>query len=209
MIDLKGVAYTYKGRPTINFPDIKISKGAQWLLLGESGSGKTTLLHLMSGLLKSQQGTITIDETEINTLTETELDHFRGKNLGFVFQRNHLISSLSVSNNLKLAPYLAQKKLNQSHLDSLLKELGLSSFSKASILQLSQGQQQRVAIARALAHEPKIIFADEPTSSLDDSHCDRVINLLRNLAIEKHCTLVVATHDHRLKNVIQNQIVLG
>jgi putative ABC transport system ATP-binding protein len=209
MIEIKGVAYTYKGRPTLTFPDIEIGKGSQYLLLGESGSGKTTLLHLMSGLLKSQQGSIKIAGTEITALSEASLDYFRGKNIGFVFQRNHLISALSVSDNLRLARYLSKKGSPQQHIDSILTELGLAPFAKSNSLHLSQGQQQRVAIARALVHEPEIIFADEPTSSLDDSHCEKVINLLRNLATEKGCTLVVATHDHRLKNVIQNQIVLG
>jgi ABC-type lipoprotein export system ATPase subunit len=208
MIQVKGLTYQYPGRGIIHFPDITIRKGDQCLLLGESGSGKTTLLHVMSGLLRSQQGSITIDNTAIATLSETRLDHFRGRNVGFIFQRNHLVSALSVNENLRLATYLAGKSFDKSRCDSLLDALGLQSLSRARISHLSHGQQQRVAIARALIHEPKIIFADEPTSALDDSHCERVISILKNLAAETDCTLIVATHDHRLKNVINNQITL-
>jgi putative ABC transport system ATP-binding protein len=89
------------------FPDFAIGKGEHLLLLGESGSGKTTLLHLIGGLLRNYLGKLTVNETELSTLNESEMDKFRGRHIGFIFQRNHLINALSVENNLLLSPYLA------------------------------------------------------------------------------------------------------
>jgi ABC-type lipoprotein export system ATPase subunit len=207
MIKVRNLAYRYRTGSELKFPDFTIEKGGQYLLLGESGSGKTTLLHLMGGLLKIQKGNITIDDTDIEKLSESALDHFRGKRLGFVFQRSHLISSLSVEKNLLLASYLGANE-KSAELDVILARLGLLAFKKSSVTELSHGQLQRVAIARSVMNHPSILFADEPTSALDDTNCDRVIHLLMEIALENQSTLVVATHDHRLKNVIPNQINL-
>src|SRR5687768_5606139 len=103
MISVKGLAYHYSQGTKIQFPDFTINKGTHCLLLGESGSGKTTLLHLMGGLLRVQEGSISIEGTEIASMSESALDHYRGAKLGFVFQRNHLISALTVEKNLLLA----------------------------------------------------------------------------------------------------------
>src|SRR5215212_3113241 len=99
MITVQGLAYTYNQGKIIRFPDFTVAKGEQCLLLGESGSGKTTLLHLIGGLLKVQQGTIIINGTGINGLSEASLDKFRGSHMGFVFQKNHLITALTVKKN--------------------------------------------------------------------------------------------------------------
>lgn len=209
MIEVRGLSYGYSIGKRIKFDDFEISKGAQWLLLGESGSGKTTLLHLMSGLLTSQQGKIIIQGTDITQLSESKLDHFRGANMGFVFQKNHLISALTVRKNLLMAPFLAGLKQGEDRVDEVLKELALEEKKDSRINQLSQGQAQRVAIARAVLNKPTVIFADEPTSALDDRNCERVIKLLLNAAQSNHATLVVATHDQRLKSIIPNQLVLN
>jgi ABC-type lipoprotein export system ATPase subunit len=208
MIKVRNLTYRYRTGAEIQFPDLTIERGAQHLLLGESGSGKTTLLHLMGGLLKIQKGSIVIDETDISSLSESALDHFRGKRLGFVFQRSHLISSLSVQNNLLLASYLGAKE-KSAEVDVILARLGLGALKKAKVTELSYGQLQRVAIARAVMNHPTILFADEPTSALDDANCDRVIHLLMDIAAENKSTLIVATHDYRLKKVIANQINLS
>src|SRR6478735_5065819 len=107
MIRVSDLSYSYTAGHLVKFSDFTIDKGAHWLLLGESGSGKTTLLHLLGGLLKSQQGIIEVEGTDITKLSESGLDHFRGKHYGFIFQRNHLISALSVKKNLLMAPFLA------------------------------------------------------------------------------------------------------
>jgi putative ABC transport system ATP-binding protein len=178
------------------------------LLLGESGSGKTTLLHLLGGLLRGYAGSINIDQTELSQLTESGLDHFRGGHIGFIFQKNHLISALTVEQNVLLAPYLANLPQDQQKLSSTLHELGLYEKRKSKVTELSQGQAQRVAIARAVFNNPSIIIADEPTSALDDKNCDKVISLLLEVARKHQSTLIVATHDQRLKDKINGKVIL-
>ncbi len=213
MISTNGLIFSYASTggvltKEIRFPDFKVARTETFLLLGESGSGKTTLLHLLGGLLRPQQGAIEIEGIDITNLSEIELDQIRGKQISFVFQRNHLITALSVRNNLLMAPFLAGVKQEEHRVDWILNELGLYEKKNAKIYELSQGQTQRVAIARAVINEPTLILADEPTSALDDTNCNLVIELLSKVAKENNATLIVATHDHRLKNRLKNQIDL-
>jgi ABC-type lipoprotein export system ATPase subunit len=208
MIAIKDLSYQYKSGKKLSFPDFQLSKGSHCLLLGESGSGKTTLLHLLGGLLKSQQGHIMVEGTDLSQLSETGLDHFRGKHIGFVFQKNHLIGSLSVKNNLLLSSWLGGVKQDLPRVKEVLDHLGMKEYLNAEVKQLSQGQMQRIAIARAVLNKPDVIFADEPTSALDDRNCEKVIRLLLEVAKQNPTTLIVATHDHRLKQKIGNQIQL-
>lgn len=177
-------------------------------MLGESGSGKTTLLHLLGGLLKSQQGSIEVNGTDITKLYESALDRFRGQHYGFIFQRNHLISALSVEKNLLMAPFLAGFKQDRERVEEVLTQLGIAEKRHSAINELSLGQAQRVAIARAILNKPSLILADEPTSALDDKNCDRVSDLLLSVADKNKATLIIATHDQRLKNKIKNLIQL-
>lgn len=208
MISIGGLTYFYKNQKRISFNDFAIQQGEHWLLLGESGSGKTTLLHLLGGLLKSNHGKITVNDTDLSQLSESALDRFRGQHIGFVFQKNHLISALSVKNNLLMAPFLAGLKQDENRVDEVLGQLALSEKKNSYIKTLSQGQAQRVAIARAILNRPSILLADEPTSALDDTNCDRVIDLLLKASAQNNSTLLVATHDQRLKSKIKNQIQL-
>jgi ABC-type lipoprotein export system ATPase subunit len=208
MVRTEGLAYSYNSQKKIAFRDFDIAEGQHWLLLGESGSGKTTLLHLLGGLLRSKEGRIDIDGTDISKLSEAGLDRFRGKNIGFIFQKNHLISALSVKHNLLMAPFLAGVELNPDRVEAVLSQLGLKDKANENVKELSYGQAQRVAIARAVLNQPRLILADEPTSSLDDRNCERVINLLLEASTAHKATLVVATHDHRLKSKIQNHFQL-
>ena len=208
MIRVSDLSYSYTGGHSVKFSDFTIDKGAHWLLLGESGSGKTTLLHLLGGLLKSQHGIIEVEGTDITKLSESGLDRFRGKHYGFIFQRNHLISALSVKKNLLMAPFLAGLNQDDERVEKVLSQLGLDQKENSKINELSYGQAQRVAIARAVLNKPSLILADEPTSALDDKNCDKVIDLLLEVASQNNATLVVATHDQRLKSKIKNQIQL-
>lgn len=208
MIRTRSLSYTYHSEKEIAFGDLNIAGGDQFLLLGESGSGKTTLLHLLGGLLKSQQGTIEVNGTSISNLSERELDRFRGKHYGFIFQRNHLLGALTVEQNLLLAPYLAGLAQDKSRVEEVLVQLGIADQKKKRIQELSLGQAQRVAIARAVLNKPSVILADEPTSALDDRSCDRVSELLISVAQQNQATLIIATHDQRLKNRIHNLIQL-
>jgi putative ABC transport system ATP-binding protein len=213
MIATQGLTHRYHSKKgvlsnEIVFPDLTIARGDSFLLLGKSGSGKTTLLHLLGGLLRPLTGKIEIEKIDIASLSETELDRMRGRQIGFVFQRNHLISALTVKNNLLMAPFLAGEKQHEERVDLVLDELGLREKKNAMIFELSQGQAQRVATARAIINKPSLILADEPTSALDDKNCDQVIELLNKVAIENNAALIVATHDHRLKSRLKNQIIL-
>lgn len=208
MISVSNLAFRYSSTTSIAFPDFSITKGEHLLLLGESGSGKTTLLHLIGGLLRKYDGKITVDGVELSTMAESEMDRFRGRHIGFIFQRNHLINALSVEKNLMLAPYLAGLQGDKQKVHDILVNLGMKEKRSHKVTELSQGQAQRIAIARALMNNPSILLADEPTSALDDRNCDRVIRLLMDAATENKTTLVVATHDHRLKGVIKDEISL-
>jgi ABC-type lipoprotein export system ATPase subunit len=208
MIRIQDLIYSYKTGNTLKFPDFSLPSAQPCLLLGESGSGKTTLLHLLSGLLRSQHGSIVVDGTDLTTLSEATLDRFRGRHAGFIFQKNHLINALTVKDNLLLAPFLAGKKQDLERIDSVLSQLGILNERDINVKNLSHGQAQRVAIARAIINKPTIIFADEPTSALDDSNCDKVINLLLDAAEQNKSTLIIATHDQRLKSKINHQINL-
>ena len=208
MISIEGLTYAYSFQKKISFRDFSIPQGQHWLLLGQSGSGKTTLLHLLGGLLRAQQGTIRVNDTDLAKLSESELDRFRGKNYGFVFQKNHLINALSVKNNLLMAPFLAGLSQDEQRVTQVLAQLDLTENKDSKITELSHGQAQRVAIARAVLNKPAVILADEPTSALDDVNCDRVIDLLLHASEQNNATLIVATHDQRLKSKIKNQIKL-
>ncbi|HRG08176.1 MAG TPA: ATP-binding cassette domain-containing protein [Cyclobacteriaceae bacterium] len=208
MIRTRSLSYKYHSEKEIAFGDLNIASGDQFLLLGESGSGKTTLLHLLGGLLKNQQGTIEVNGISISTLSEGELDRFRGKHYGFIFQRNHLLAALTVEQNLLMAPYLAGLNQNKNRVEEVLVQLGIADKKKKRIQELSLGQAQRVAIARAVLNKPSVILADEPTSALDDRSCDRVSELLISVAKQNQATLIIATHDQRLKNRIHNLIQL-
>jgi ABC-type lipoprotein export system ATPase subunit len=208
MLDIKRVSFTYPGGKTLAFEDFSIAPGQHSLLLGDSGSGKTTLLHLLGGLLRGYSGLIKIDQTDLTTLSNPDLDRFRGRNIGFIFQRLHLVMALSVEQNLMVSPWLAGVQTGVGRAASVLAGLNLAEKKRSKVSALSQGQAQRVAIARAVMNKPRLILADEPTSALDDKNCEAVIELLLSTATEAGSTLLIATHDQRLKSRIANRIQL-
>ena len=202
LLESKNIQYTHSGQKALIFPDININKGESILVLGKSGSGKTTLLNLLAGLLSPEKGTISLGGTNLSDLKGQKLDLFRGKEIGIVFQKPHLLSALTVRENLELTHFFSKKK--GQNLDKILAELGLTAKAKSSVLTLSEGEAQRVSIARALANEPKLILADEPTSSLDDENAAKVVDLLKSQAAKIGAALVIVTHDHRVKSQIAN-----
>ena len=206
MLETKNLRFKYDDDSELSFPDIKTSK-ENLLILGASGVGKTTFLHLLSGLLKPSEGEIDLIGIPISKLTMTEMDRFRGKNIGIVFQKPHFINSLTVKENLQLAQYIS-KKIDKTRINSLLESLGIEKKANKKTLNLSQGEKQRVAIALAIVNSPKLILADEPTSSLDDLNCDKVINLLKDQAARYKAKLIIITHDYRLKKHFKNTLSL-
>jgi ABC-type lipoprotein export system ATPase subunit len=209
MIEVSGLSFSYASASPMSFPDFSVDRGKHMLLLGDSGSGKTTLLHILGGLLRRYSGSLKIDGIEVSSLSEAELDRFRGQRIGYIFQRNHLISALTVEQNLKLAPYLAGMAVSEQRIEEVLQNLGLLEKKRSRITELSHGQAQRVSIARAVLNKPSIIFADEPTSASDDKNCTRVMELLLGAAAESDSALIIATHDQRLKDIVDNRLDLN
>ena len=206
MLETKNLRFKYDNNLELNFPDIKTSK-ENLLILGASGVGKTTFLHLLSGLLKPINGEINLLGTKISKLKMSEMDRFRGKNIGIVFQKPHFINSLTVKENLQLAQYIS-KKNDKNRIQSLLESLGIEDKANKKTQNLSQGEKQRVSIALAIVNSPKLILADEPTSSLDDLNCEKVINILKNQASKYKAKLIIITHDYRLKKHFKNTLSL-
>ncbi|MES2447243.1 MAG: ATP-binding cassette domain-containing protein [Bacteroidota bacterium] len=204
MISIKSVLHTYNGAQQISFNDWEINNGEQWLLLGQSGSGKTTLLHILTGILKPTQGEVNIDQTSIYQLSSKALDQFRGRKIGIVFQKPHLIKSLTIAENLTLAQSFAKLPEDLNRVDEVLTSLGIADKKSAYPNELSQGQLQRVSIARAVINKPTLLIADEPTSSLDDENAAAVLQLLMHQSGLNQATLVVATHDKRVKDAFTN-----
>lgn len=208
MLQARNLTFSYTKRYTMRFPDITCTRGEQWLLLGQSGSGKTTLLHLLGGLRKAQSGEILIDDRDITRMMESSLDKFRGQNIGIIFQQSHFVRALTVKENLQLGQQLAGLKTDNQRIHHILERLGVGHKAGSKPHRLSAGEQQRVSIGRALINKPKLILADEPTSALDDGHCDEVIRLLKEQAAEDNITLLIVTHDSRLKKVFEKFINL-
>jgi len=208
MIQIANLAFRYAQGPEIKFPDFACEKGSELLILGKSGTGKTTLLHLLGALRKPTEGKVIIGEAEVSQFSRAQLDKFRGKNIGIVFQTSHFVQSLSVIDNLLLVPYFSKSSTDRKFAMQLLDSLNLADKAKKSTSDLSVGEQQRVAIARALMNKPQLLLADEPTSALDDHNATQVLKLLREHAAELNASLVVVTHDNRLKSEISNAITL-
>lgn len=204
MISIKSVSHTYDNAHRIGFKDWEINNGEQWLLLGESGSGKTTLLHILTGILKPAAGAINMDGTSIYSLSSRELDQFRGRNIGIIFQRPHLIKSLTIAENLVMAQSFARLPEDLKRVNEVLTSLGIADKKNCYPNELSQGQLQRVSIARAVINKPALLIADEPTSSLDDKNAQAVLELLLQQSGLNQATLIVATHDKRVKDAFTN-----
>lgn len=208
MLLAKSIHFKYENLPPFNLPELHLHPGDELLILGKSGSGKTTLLHILGGLLKPQSGEVIIDGTSIYTLSGNALDKFRGEKIGIIFQKPHILSALTVLENLQLANFFVGKD-TRTTIERNLVELGISDKKMAKPDTLSEGESQRVSIARALANEPKIILADEPTASLDDENAEIVIRLLKAQANRLQAVLIVVTHDQRVKNHISNHLTIG
>lgn len=204
MIRSENLTFQYDTSKELTFPIIAIEKHQHTLLLGESGSGKTTLLHLLGGLSQPKSGNVWIDGADIYAMREQQRDLFRSKNMGFIFQDAHLLKNLTIEENILLAQYLAKEKQDRSAVKKILEKLQIADKAIRYPNQLSRGQLQRAAIARAVINNPKVLIADEPTAALDDSNTKYAIDLLLDIATNFEATLLIATHDTRIKSYFAN-----
>ncbi len=193
MISASNLSHFYGKEQVLHEVSLDIKAGEFVFLSGTSGSGKSTLLSILSTLLKPSHGELFIENTSVEQITD--LDFFRQSRIGFVFQFHYLINYLSVYENIGLAA-LDEKKKN---INTLLDELGILELAKRYPNEISGGQRQRVALARALINEPRIIFADEPTGSLDSANSTLVYELLAK-AVHKGTTVIVASHDQQIQD---------
>jgi putative ABC transport system ATP-binding protein len=209
MIRIEQLRFGYDGGPDVlRLPQFALEAESNVLVVGPSGCGKTTLLHLIAGLLLPSNGSIAVDGQDLSALSSHERDRFRGRHIGIVLQQFHLLPTLTALQNLLVAQSIAGLPVNREAALGMLHGLGVDERVDAYPHQLSVGQQQRVAIARALVNRPKLLLADEPTSNLDDESCASVVDLLLSATRQHAVSLVIATHDTRLKSRISRQLAL-
>ena len=208
MIALTKIRHRYGTDTVLDLPKLEAAQGSHQLILGQSGSGKTTLLHILAGLRKPTEGNVVVADQDLQALSGNALDRFRGRQIGIVFQRLHLLSTLTVENNLLMAPYLANLPQQRDRIHEVLSKLDMEHKAGAFPHELSLGQRQRVAIARAVMNQPKVLLADEPTASLDDVRAEKVLDLLIDQAHDNGATLIVATHDRRIVDRFKHTLVL-
>jgi putative ABC transport system ATP-binding protein len=213
LVFAQDVACRYGGnagtRPTIALPNLTVTRRNHTLLLGPSGSGKTTLINCIAGLQGVLSGRLEVAGANLVSMSARERDQLRGSTIGMVMQRLHLISAMTIRANLQLAQRLASKTVDNTFIEYLAQALDIVDKLDRFPRQLSQGEAQRAAIARALVNKPALLLADEPTSALDDKNCAAAISLLLDQAALHGATLIVATHDDRIKSRFANIVLLG
>lgn len=206
-ITAKGVEMTFQsGRErfqVLKGIDWEIRSGDIQLLMGPSGSGKTTLLSILAGLLTPTVGNVYLLGREVTTMSREKLAQFRLQNIGFIFQGFNLFPALTAAENVEVVLNVKgiRGRTARQQARVLLEQVGLEQQINQKPGDLSGGQKQRVAIARAIAGNPRLIMADEPTAALDSQSGHNVIELLRYLAKEKGCTVLMVTHDPRIVDV--------
>jgi putative ABC transport system ATP-binding protein len=208
MFELVGILHRYGEVIAVEVPQWRADAGDAWLLAGQSGSGKSTVLHILAGLTRPTVGSVVVHGTDVGTLSESARDRWRARNVGLVPQRLHLVGVLNVRDNLRLAHTLAGLPVDEARVVALMEAVGVIELAHRFPSQLSQGQAQRVAIARAVVNRPALLLADEPTANLDDGHAAQALELLRGQAIEAGATLVVASHDARVKSLLPHSFML-
>jgi len=198
-VALQAVRKSYGRGPSavtaLNGVDLAFPRGTFTAVMGPSGSGKSTLLHCAAGLDRPTSGHVWLGDTELGTLSETQLTKLRRTRIGFVFQAFNLVPALNVRENVLLPARLAGRRIDRRWLADVVRRVGLEDRLRHRPAELSGGQQQRVAIARALAVRPEVIFCDEPTGALDSQTAAGVLDLLREAVDRDGQTVVMVTHD--------------
>ena len=194
----------------LNNLNLEIKSGESISIIGASGSGKSTLLHVLSSLDRTDSVDIILDNLLLSEINENELCKIRLRKIGFIYQFHHLINELTVKENIAL-PLMIDKK-NKSEISSsinkVIEQVDLKKRENFQIEKLSGGERQRVAIARSIVHDPKIIFADEPTGNLDKNNARNIFALLNDLANYNKSSLLMATHDLDIASKLNKSLIL-
>ena len=207
MLTCENLSFAIDGHTLIKDINFNIQSQKDLLITGPSGFGKTTLLSILCGLQKPTEGNVKYDEINLYDLDEDKIDDFRGKKLGIVFQNFNLINAFTVKQNLDLANSIFNFKDNDQ-LYYLLERIGLAEKSHIIVSKLSTGEKQRLAVARAFIGNPKWVFCDEPTSSLDDKNTEIILNLIKEETLRCKASLILITHDKRIQSILKFSQIL-
>ena len=207
MLKCENISFDIDGHNLFSNINLNLKNQEDLLITGPSGIGKTTLLSILCGLQKPTNGSIIYNDIDLYNLAENEVDNFRGKNLGIVFQNFNLINSFTVKQNIEIAANAIGTKSSEQYFN-LLDRVGLADKSHIKVANLSIGEKQRLAVARAFVGEPQWIFCDEPTSSLDDKNANIIANLIKEESSRCKASLVLITHDSRIQTLINFSKIL-
>lgn len=210
MIEIKGIKKSFGNLEVLKGIDLHINKGEIVSIVGPSGAGKTTLLQIIGTLDNPDCGSVSIDGTDVSTLSTRRLSEFRNKHIGFVFQFHQLLPEFTAIENVMIPAFIAGKSKTtaRARANELLEFMGLSDRAHHKPSQLSGGEKQRVAVARALVNEPSVILADEPSGSLDTKNKAELHQLFFNLRDKYGMTFIIVTHDEELASITDRTIRL-
>lgn len=181
--------------PILDVPEYEVAAGELAVLIGPSGSGKTTLLHIIAGISKPDQGTVSVNNVVMGTFSESGRDRLRARNIGYVFQTFNLLPAFSALENVELGMAFSGIKNAGKRARQMLERVGLGHRLHNRPSAMSVGEQQRVAVARALANRPKLLLADEPTANVDPTNQQQIVDLIRESCEEDKIALVMVTHS--------------
>ncbi len=210
MIEIKNITKSFGSLQVLKGIDLTIQKGEVVSIVGPSGAGKTTLLQIIGTLDRPDSGSVYIDSIDVTTLSQKQLSDFRNRHLGFVFQFHQLLPEFTALENIMIPAYIAgrSKKEAKERAEELLQFMGLSDRAHHKPAELSGGEKQRVAVARALVNNPAVIFADEPSGSLDTKNKAELHQLFFDLRDKFGQTFVIVTHDEGLSQITDRCIHL-
>lgn len=211
MIEIRNVTKAYGSLTVLHDVSLSVERGEIMAIVGPSGAGKTTLLQIAGTLDRPDSGTVRFDGVDVFGLKDRKLSEFRNRNIGFVFQFHQLLPEFSATENVAMPAFIAGegKRKAMKEAARILTDLGLGDRLNHKPAQLSGGEKQRVAIARALINGPKVIFADEPTGSLDSKNRDEIQNIIRDLRDRSGQTFVIVTHDEHIADFADRKIIMA
>ena len=207
MLKCENVAFDIDGQKLFSNINLNLKSQKDLLITGPSGVGKTTLLSILCGIQKPITGKVIYNNIDLYSLAEGYVDEFRGKNLGVVFQNFNLINASTVKQNLEIAANATGTKSSNLYFN-LLDRVGLADKSHIKVANLSIGEKQRLAVSRAFIGEPKWVFCDEPTSSLDDRNANIIANLIKQESLRCKASIIIITHDNRIQSMINFSKIL-